>query len=96
MNINVKRAGVKWGIGRYLYKLGNLYSDNKENEIPQWARPKDKPPFEVAFWDLIKKLVPTGDPEVGEIAKSYHPNLSKIEKIELGKRLRMIENKYKQ
>lgn len=53
-----KRAAVKWGIGRYLYQLGNTWVAVKprgrtheiaENpQLPEWATPD-------GYWSRIKK-----------------------------------------
>jgi hypothetical protein len=46
---SMKRAAYQWGIGRYLYKLENIWVDIKDGKfedpkLPKWALPEDTPP----------------------------------------------------
>lgn len=56
-----KRAGVKWGVGRYLYDLGNIWApceSRDNNGRKQWV--KWKPEAEKIFADALRRLRPTG------------------------------------
>lgn len=56
-----KRAGVKWGIGRYLYDLGNVWApceSYKRGDKYHWRA--WKPEAQKIFADALRKLRPTG------------------------------------
>jgi hypothetical protein len=61
----LKRAAVKWGIGRYLYDLGNVwapcesYEANGKKKWQKWALGADR-----AFADALQRLSP-GSPRQG-------------------------------
>jgi hypothetical protein len=70
----LKRAGVQWGIGRYLYKLGNVWAPcepamTKDNS-GQWVVRRNKnggasfkawkPEARTVFERALRQIVPTG------------------------------------
>lgn len=58
-----KRAGVKWGIGRYLYRLpnewypikkqGNSYVLQSKPKLPKWALPGYAPVMSIEYKDKV-------------------------------------------
>lgn len=54
----LKRAAVKWGIGRYLYDLGNVWAPCELSEAKKWR--KWKPEARDTFAKALAALRPTG------------------------------------
>lgn len=67
----LKRAAVKWGIGRYLYDLGNVwapcesYEANGKKKWQKWAAGADK-----AFADALQRLSSGSPRQVAETVAS--------------------------
>lgn len=64
----LKRAGVKWGIGRYLYDLGNVWALCESQEFngkPKWR--KWAPGADKTFSDALAKLTGAQKPPSGPI-----------------------------
>ena len=67
----MKRAGVQWGIGRYLYNLDAGFADTRtewppQNEKPLWHKHYDKKEKKAFFWktpDLPTWALPKPDRE---------------------------------
>lgn len=89
----LKRAAVKWGIGRYLYALGNVwapcesYEANGKKKWSKWADGADQ-----AFATALRKLSPAPAPAVisdaqrGELMQLLdHLNVPVAEVLKVGR-----------
>lgn len=60
----MKRCAVQWGIGRYLYYLGDTFAETSPQKQQGWNKQFDKKKNESFWWktpDLPKWALPTED-----------------------------------
>lgn len=77
-----KRAAVKWGVGRYLYDLGNVwapcefYEKNGKKHWKAW-----KPEAQRIFADALRRI--SGEPAVQPVAAAPSPTITEEQRQEL-------------
>lgn len=64
-----KRAAVKWGVGRYLYDLANVWAPCEVNQNGKWKawKPEAQRQFNAALLALGAPVVTIGDNQVTEL-----------------------------
>jgi hypothetical protein len=86
----LKRAGVKFGIGRYLYSLDSFWCDFdpvkkqilKPPQLPPWALPQPKiaQPDQAVRDAVLTKLTPAIEAGMGPLQKAFYA-LTREEKL---------------
>jgi len=90
-----KRAGVLWGVGRYLYGLPNVWCrlDNgrlaETPSLPAWALPEAEPvnPEELDHLVITIEELIDNTPEVGAMVKTdaFAAKMKKLQSLDSGK-----------
>ncbi len=80
----MKRAGVQWGIGRYLYNLEETWVECSEKKIQGWhyAQTKDKVPFYWKTPELPSWALPNDAKVVAKPATKKRASLASPEQIQ--------------
>tara|TARA_R110000772_G_C13310282_1_gene440296 strand:- start:31422 stop:31973 length:552 start_codon:yes stop_codon:yes gene_type:complete len=77
----MKRAGVQWGIGRYLYNMENSFAETRLDYPPQqekalWNKHYDKSEKKAFFWknpNLPKWALPQPEPAGPDVGDGQEP-----------------------
>jgi hypothetical protein len=87
----LKRAAVKFGIGRYLYEIG-MVSTKEEGALPDWALPGARDTADSLIWKVIhENPALASNPDVWtKIMSTYSPDLDMLSKKNIYKALKAI------